>query len=136
MTTVNPVSIFYLVLGKGIANANASMKFDEQQDGEITILSIEGDIDLHHSPELRSFLQGKVKSKCQALLVDFSNVNYIDSSGLATFVEYYQGALGYSGKIAMCGMTARVRSVFELVRLGEVFPIVETTEEAKAKIAA
>lgn len=127
--------LFYLVLMKCIANANPSMKIEEQQEGDITVLLLEGDIDLHHSPELRTFLQEKVKAKCPALLVDFSSVNYIDSSGLATFVEYYQGARNFSGKIAMCAMSARVRSVFELVRLGEVFPIVETADEARAKIA-
>jgi len=112
------------------------MKIEDLQEGDVIILSVEGDIDLHHSPELRTFLQGKVKEKCPVLIVDFTRVNYIDSSGLATFVEYYQGARAYSGKIAMCGMSARVRSVFELVRLGEVFPIVESLDEAKAKIAA
>lgn len=110
------------------------MKTEDIQDGDITILSIEGDIDLHHSPGLRTLLQGKVKGKCSALIVDFTKVNYIDSSGLATFVEYYQGARNYSGKIALCGMSARVRSVFELVRLGEVFPIVDSLDDAKSKI--
>ncbi|MEM6602101.1 MAG: STAS domain-containing protein [Verrucomicrobiota bacterium] len=110
------------------------MKIDEAQDQEITILKIEGDIDLHHSPELRSFLQDKTKEKCPALLVDFTDVNYIDSSGLATFVEYYQGCRAHSGKIAMGGMTPRVRSVFELVRLGEVFPILDSVEAAKEKL--
>jgi len=112
------------------------MKIKETQEQEITILKIEGDIDLHHSPELRKFLQAKTKEKCPALIIDFSGVNYIDSSGLATFVEYYQGCLAYSGKISMGGMTPRVRSVFELVRLGEVFPILDSPDEAKDKLKA
>ncbi len=127
---------FNLVLLLSIANAISVMKIEEAQDQEITILKIEGDIDLHHSPELRSFLQDKTKDKCPALLVDFTDVNYIDSSGLATFVEYYQGCRAYSGKIAMGGMSPRVRSVFELVRLGEVFPILDSVDEAKEKLNA
>lgn len=112
------------------------MNLEELSEGKLTVLKIEGEIDLHHSPQLRSFLQTKVKEKCQALLVDFSGVAYIDSSGLATFVEYYQGCRGYSGKIALAAMTARVKSVFELVRLGEVFPILDTVEEARSMLAA
>jgi len=110
------------------------MKIEHAVDGQITTLRIDGDVDLHHSPELRSFLQERIKEKCPALLVDFSSVNYIDSSGLATFVEYYQGCRNYQGKIAMGGMSARVRSVFELVRLGEVFTITESVDDARAQL--
>ncbi|MEM6822764.1 MAG: STAS domain-containing protein [Verrucomicrobiota bacterium] len=110
------------------------MELSEKQEGSITVLNITGDIDLHHSPQLRTYLQSKIQEKCSALLVDFSQVNYIDSSGLATFVEYYQGCRAYSGSIALAAMNQRVRSVFELVRLGEVFPITETIEEAASSL--
>jgi anti-sigma B factor antagonist len=63
----------------------------------IKILHLKGDIDLHHSPALRSVLQERIKEKCPALVVNFREVSYIDSSGLATLVEYYQGCRTYSG---------------------------------------
>jgi anti-sigma B factor antagonist len=107
------------------------MEFVEIQDGSLLILNLKGDIDLQHSPKLRAHLQSKVQSKCPVLLVNFAEVNYIDSSGLATFVEYYQSARQFSGKIALASMTNRVKSVFDLVRLSEVFPIFTTLDEAK-----
>jgi anti-sigma B factor antagonist len=107
------------------------MELAEIQEGSVLILNLSGDIDLKHSPRLRSHLQSKVQAKCPALLVNFTDVNYIDSSGLATFVEYYQGARHFSGKIVLAGMTNRVKSVFDLVRLSEVFPIFTTMDEAK-----
>jgi anti-sigma B factor antagonist len=106
------------------------MEFHETANGPITILHIKGEIDLHHSPGLRSFLQSKIKDKCPALVVNFRDVAYIDSSGLATFVEYYQGCRSFSGKIVLAEMNQRVKSVFDLVRLGEVFPILANLEEA------
>ncbi|MEM9444758.1 MAG: STAS domain-containing protein [Verrucomicrobiota bacterium] len=101
----------------------------KDQDG-VLVLTIKGDIDLNFSPKLRDLLRGLVKEKCANLLIDFTQVNYIDSSGLATFVEYYQGSRKYSGKIAMAGMSQRVKSVFELVRLGEIFSIKESVDDA------
>ena len=106
------------------------MEVAQTDQDNIRILAINGDIDLNHSPKLREILRGLTNEKCPSLLVDFSNVNYIDSSGLATFVEYYQGSRKYSGKIAMAGMSQRVQSVFELVRLGEIFSIKETVDDA------
>jgi anti-sigma B factor antagonist len=37
-----------------------------------------------------------------ALLLDFTGVNYIDSSGLATLIEYYQSSRTYDGKMSVC----------------------------------
>jgi len=112
------------------------MELAETTEGSLVILNLKGDIDLQHSPKLRDLLRSKVKSKCPALVVDFTDVNYIDSSGLATFVEYYQGARQFSGKVALAGMSNRVKSVFDLVRLSEVFPIFPTLDEAKKSLGS
>lgn len=112
------------------------MELSEQQEGQTTILHLKGDIDLQHSPKLRTHLQAKIQAKTPALLINFSEVNYIDSSGLATLVAYYQGSRPYSGKIALAALSPRVKSVFELVRLNEVFPIYPSLEEAKAFLAS
>lgn len=106
------------------------MEVVENLNEGIVILTIKGDIDLHHSPKLRALLRSKASAKCPALLVNFLEVNYIDSSGIATLVEYYQSCRTFTGKIALFGMNARVKSVFELVRLNEVFSIFATNEEA------
>jgi anti-sigma B factor antagonist len=106
------------------------MDLAERSQGQVVLLDLCGDVDLHHSPRLRSFLRDKVKEKCPALAVNFQQVKYIDSSGLATLVEYFQSARVHNGKIALAGMNARVRSVFELVRLGEIFPIFDSLDEA------
>ena len=110
------------------------MVFDETAEGTLAILHIKGDVDLHHSPKLRSALQSKITAKCPLLLINFTEVNYIDSSGLATLVEYYQGCRTFSGKIALAALSPRVKSVFDLVRLGEVFPIFPTLDEAKSSL--
>ncbi len=58
----------------------------------VLVLELGGDIDLQHSPELRRILQARAAQKIPALLLDFTGVAYIDSSGLATLIEYYQSS--------------------------------------------
>ncbi|MFQ3669960.1 MAG: STAS domain-containing protein [Verrucomicrobiia bacterium] len=111
------------------------MQISEAHEGDVLVLRPEGDIDLHHSPKLRALLQAKVKEKCPKLLVDFTAVPYIDSSGLATLVEYFQGSRAYAGKLALAGLNPRVRSVFDLVRLTEIFSIHDSLESAKQSLA-
>ncbi len=104
---------------------------DSKTEKGIEVLELSGDIDLKNSPELREVLQKKAATKTEKLMLDFSGVKYIDSSGLATLIEYFQATRKFKGRVALFGMSDRVRSVFELVRLGEVFTILKTREEAE-----
>ena len=87
-------------------------------------------------PTLRSELQSCVSEKTPVLLVDFSAVDYIDSSGLATFIEYLRDATAYEGKIALFGMKQKVRTIFDLVRLNELFTIADSADAAVAALAS
>src|SRR5688572_2596835 len=107
------------------------MNWTEQTDPQLLTIKLSGEIDLQHSPKLRQLLQSKVSLKAPIILLDFTEVKYIDSSGLATLVEYYKNSRSYSGRLAVAGLSNRVRSIFDLVRLGEVFGIFPTVTEAR-----
>jgi anti-sigma B factor antagonist len=99
------------------------MQITERTEGNIPVVSITGDIDLETSPQLRDFLKPKSTAKTSALLLDFTGVNYIDSSGLATLIEYFQAVQGFKGRLALASMSPRVKNVFEIVRLEQIFSI-------------
>jgi anti-sigma B factor antagonist len=106
------------------------MQIDERLDGDVTVMVPHGDVDLETSPRLREALKKKSNAKTSKLLIDFKEVPYIDSSGLATLIEYFQDARAYHGKIALAGMSPRVKSVFEIVRLDQMFPLHPSLETA------
>lgn len=110
------------------------MNWTEEVDARLLTIKLSGEIDLHHSPKLRQLLQSKVSLKAPVILLDFTEVRYIDSSGLATLVEYYKNARSYSGRLAVAGLSNRVRSIFDLVRLSEVFGIFATVTEARESL--
>lgn len=112
------------------------MQIDKSSENDVTTLKLVGEIDLHGSPVLRKELQHCASEKAPILLVDFNGVEYIDSSGLATFIEYVREAAGFGGKIALFGLKKKVRTIFDLVRLNELFTISETSEAALAALAA
>ena len=114
----------------------ASMQIEKSSENGVTTLKVSGEVDLHASPELRSELQSCVSDKTPVLLVDFSAVEYIDSSGLATFIEYLRDAAAYDGKIALFGMKQKVRTIFDLVRLNELFTIADSADAAVAALAS
>lgn len=112
------------------------MQTREHSDQGLQVLVVEGEIDLACSPDLRAILHGYAKKKVQALVIDFQAVSYVDSSGLATLVEYVRLAQPFGGKFGLANVSQRVRTIFELVRLHEFFPIYPTLAEARGALLA
>ncbi len=110
------------------------MQTREQTDNGLHILAIEGEIDLACSPDLRAILHGYAKKRVPALLLDFQAVSYVDSSGLATLIEYVRLAQPYGGKFGLAHVSARVHTIFDLVRLTEFLPIFPSIAEARGAL--
>jgi anti-sigma B factor antagonist len=72
-----------------------------------------------------------VKDKAPAIVVDLGAVSYMDSSGIATLVEGLQETTAYGGKFRIAGLTEKVKQVFELARLTDVFEIYADADQAK-----
>ena len=67
------------------------MAYQVRSQGETTIVALSGDVDLDSSPKVRNILLDSVREK-RCVLVEMSDVSYIDSSGIASLVEAYQSA--------------------------------------------
>ena len=112
------------------------MQITERTEETIPVVLITGDIDLESSPKLREFLKPLSSKKTPLLLLDFSGVNYIDSSGLATLIEYFQAVQGFKGKLALACLSPRVKNVFEIVRLEQIFSLHPDVPSALAALKA
>ena len=87
------------------------------------VLPLEGEIDLHVSPQISNSLRTIIKNKPAHVVVDLSQVTYIDSSGLAILIEAMQDVGKYGGKFALAGLQKSVRPIFEIARLDQIFQI-------------
>jgi anti-anti-sigma factor len=110
------------------------MAWHEEKTETLLIIHLTGDIDLATSPSLRAQLKCHADTRQPVVLLNFAEVNYIDSSGLATIIEYYKSAKTFDGKIGLACMKPRVKSVFEIVRLTELFQAFDSIDEAKAAL--
>ncbi len=92
-----------------------------------------GEIDLSCASALRKRLGEVQEDKPARLVIDLSQVPYMDSSGVATLVEAMQIARRTESKLVLCALQDKVRSIFEIARLDMVFSIVNTVDEAMAQ---
>ena len=94
------------------------------------VLQLEGEIDLHLSPEVAESLRLMVAKKPQVLVVDLEKVTYMDSSGLAVLIEAMQNVQKYGGKFALANVQESVKHIFEIARLDQVFQIFDHVDSA------
>lgn len=107
-----------------------TLKVHWEMRGPGVVVNPVGDIDLTASPTLRLALRQVQAGKPRALVVDLSQVSYMDSSGVATLVEAMQLARKNGTRLSLCGLQDKVRSIFEIARLDTVFRIVPTADAA------
>lgn len=111
----------------------SNLEIETSRNKNYAILSLSGEVDLYSSPEFRKRLINLTKPKTPTIVVDLSEVSYMDSSGVATLVEGLQLIENYKGNFYICGLTTMVREVFELSRLDTVFAIHESLDKLKEK---
>ncbi len=97
--------------------------------GRYTVISLSGEVDLHYSPTARKQILDLVGNG-HDVLVDLSQVKYIDSSGLASLVEGYQLAKRNKVAFALAGVSDAALQVLQLTRLDKVFPVYDSVEAA------
>jgi anti-sigma B factor antagonist len=96
------------------------------------VLPLEGEIDLHVSPEVAASLRTLIATKPKQVVVDLSRVTYLDSSGLAVLIEGMQKLQEYGGKFALAGVQESVQHILEIARLDQVFQIFPDVDSALA----
>ncbi len=106
------------------------MKISEEKKGDVMVCSIEGEINLNTSPELRKAFDSFIRDDLKKVVIDFSQVLYIDSSGLATLIELFQRLKKNGGALRIAKMSEKVKSVFEVTKLHKLFEIYDAQELA------
>jgi anti-sigma B factor antagonist len=98
---------------------------------DFTILRFhEERLDAHNSKELKDYLLVLYDDGNKNLVLDLSEVRFVDSSGLGALLSGHKNAGLRDGRFALACVQSRVQSMFELTRLTRVFEIYKDVEEA------
>ncbi|HEY2717965.1 MAG TPA: STAS domain-containing protein [Solirubrobacterales bacterium] len=105
------------------------------EDG-IRIVSVRGELDLGTAPELEGPLAEAVGAN-QPLLIDLSQCEFIDSTGIAMIVRAWQQLAdgdSASQRVVICSDNEQVRRVLEITGLELSIPVHTSREEALAAL--
>lgn len=98
--------------------------------GDATVCSLSGEININTSPEMRKIFDELEAKKTKKVVLDLAAVTYIDSSGLATLIEMLRRMKRYDGRLRLCNLSEKIRSLFEITKLTKLFEMFNTEEEA------
>jgi anti-sigma B factor antagonist len=96
------------------------MRFE--QNGKESRADLSGRITIDSSPEFRASLLRMLRApECQRLEVNFSEVVYIDTSGIAVLMEVLKSARHLGKKLELSGLHDSPRYIFESTGLLSFF---------------
>lgn len=107
------------------------MNIHEQQKDTLVILQPQVTrVEASNAQNLKNRLIDCISRGKSRIALDLGYVDFMDSSGLAALLSALK-SLGKNGKIALFGVSDKVRKLFSITRLDNgVFIITETEEEA------
>lgn len=107
------------------------LDMDFKEMDEKLIITVKGDIDAYHSADFKKEIKEKIASfGGMKIVLDLSNVAYIDSAGLGSLVAILKDARNSGKSFVLSSLKPNVKRIFEMTRLDKVFRIVDTPEEA------
>jgi anti-sigma B factor antagonist len=86
--------------------------------------------------ELRQTIQAAIEAKSTCVLVDLTQVQFIDSSGLGALVLAFKSIEAMGGRLFFCGANEQAKMLFELTGVDQVFKVYPSQQAFANAIAA
>ncbi len=100
------------------------------------IVEVSGELEMHAAPELRAELQRVCAGEKPSVLIDLSQVSFIDSTGIGVLVGGLKRAREAGGALVLVCPVPRLRRIFEITGLLQALPMYQTREEALGALDA
>jgi anti-sigma B factor antagonist len=91
------------------------------------VLSLRGPLTMENVPP---FLNAVRREGAPTMILDFTGVPYLDSSGLGSLVSAYTSCAKSGRRVALTGVNKRVLKVFEITKVERIFLMFPTLSDA------
>jgi anti-sigma B factor antagonist len=102
--------------------------------GKIAVVEVSGWIEIGSAPQLRDTLISVIDDGHVHLVIDLTDVAFLDSTGLGVLIGLLHRLRSRDGSLALAGASDRVYKVFHTTQLTKVLTITDTVDDAIAAI--
>ena len=110
-------------------------KINRQQ--EISVISLEGELMDKNQAQVQTLLndvQKLIDNNELKIILDLSNLKYINSSGLNVFINILTKSRKAGGDVAIANVTKKVKELLIITKLNKVFNVSTSINEATNKL--
>lgn len=91
------------------------MDLKSEKSGKALVVRVEGELDLSTAAEFRVQVDADLdRLGARDLVLDFTRVTFVDSSGLGAILGRYKRVTEGGGRVALCGVSDHVRRLLEI----------------------
>jgi anti-anti-sigma factor len=90
------------------------------------VLELAGELDLAVGPRLRSLVDEAAAERPQLMVIDVTEVAFMDSSVLREFLRAHREVVAGGGRLVVAGAQPTVRRLLELTGTSELFSLAES----------
>lgn len=111
----------------------------EQLDGGIDAITVQGELDMSTAPQLEQRLEEALADTEASIMLDLSQCEFIDSTGIALIVRSWQrldreaGGEG-KGRLVLCSHNHQVRRLLKITGVESSISLHESRDEALAEL--
>ena len=122
-----------LVRRRPAGAAGDLLTWDVQARGELAVVAVGGELDIHSAPGLEGDL-APVADAGRHLILDLAGLRFCDCAGLSLFLRVQQRARAGGGSLHLAALTPRVLRVITAARLADVLPITASVADTVAAL--
>ena len=101
-----------------------ALEYFDTEVGDVLVLHLQGPLTLGDGTRVfRKLIHDTLDTGKKNILLDMSEVYYIDSSGVGELVAAYTTAVNRGGRLKLLKLTQRVQDVVQLTKVHRVFDV-------------
>ncbi|MBI3947677.1 MAG: STAS domain-containing protein [Armatimonadetes bacterium] len=93
------------------------------------IVQVVGEVDVYTAPRLKDKLLQVERDGVHHIVVDLTEVGFIDSVGLGVLIGALRRARAGGGTLVLCGPNPRIRRILDITGLSSAFTVSQDTDE-------
>ena len=109
------------------------MSIDKKRNNNIEIIYPINDLDSINGQEIKT-LVNEIINEVDAIIINFSKVNYLNSSGLRELIQTLKLVNDNEKQIFLTNISENIKKIFINTILHKLFSILETEDEALSRI--
>ena len=93
-----------------------------RQSGLVSLVDVSGRLTSFESGALRDSISRLLKQGHKDIILNLSDLQYLDSSGIGELARVYVSVVKQSGQMKVIGLSSKIEEVLKITHLYQVFP--------------